>query len=84
MVRKSLEYFVDFPGKVVFDVGFSNSNELRISLDEENFDIYIINGDSARSIVRKFLKLIGESYVPPKWAFGYQQSRWSYKDEVQF
>jgi alpha-glucosidase len=73
--------FVDFPGKVVFDVGFSNSNELRISLDEENFDIYIINGDSARSIVRKFLKLIGESYVPPKWAFGYQQSRWSYKDE---
>lgn len=73
--------FVDFPGKVVFDVGFSNNNELKISLGEENFDIYIINGKNARSIVRKFLSLIGESYVPPKWAFGYQQSRWSYKNE---
>lgn len=73
--------FIDFPGKVVFDVGFSDNEKLKISLNEENFDIYIIHGKDARTIVKNFLSIIGDVYVPPKWAFGYQQSRWSYKDE---
>ena len=32
-------------------------------------------------IVKQFRKIIGKSYIPPLWAFGYGQSRWGYKTE---
>lgn len=72
--------FVDCPGKVIFDIGFSHKDELKIKIEEKDVNIYIINGKSSKQIVKEFLNIIGESYAPPKWAFGYQQSRWSYED----
>ncbi|WP_432667542.1 glycoside hydrolase family 31 protein [Wukongibacter baidiensis] len=72
--------FIDYPGRVRFDIGFTNKDEIEITIDDKNLDLYIINGDSIREIVNKFLKIIGKSYVPPKWAFGFQQCRWSYVD----
>lgn len=72
--------FVDYPGKVVFDIGFSCKDEIKIKIEEKNVSLYIIKGKSAKYIVKEFLNIIGESYVPPKWAFGYQQSRWSYEN----
>ena len=72
--------FIDHPGKVVFDIGFNHKDYLEITIEDKNFDLYIIKGNSPREIVSSFLNIIGEGYVPPKWAFGYQQSRWSYPD----
>ena len=40
--------------------------------------VYIIDGDNVYDIVRTFRKAAGRSYIPPMWAFGYTQSRWSY------
>lgn len=73
--------FIDFPGRVTFDIGFSHKDKLEISIEEKNADVYIIVGKSAKEIVKEFLNIIGDGYVPPKWAFGYQQSRWSYENE---
>ncbi|WIF94911.1 TIM-barrel domain-containing protein [Caminicella sporogenes] len=83
--REKFGIFVDYPSKVVFDIGFTNRDYLQIEVSDNNFDFYIIKGDSSKEIVKTFLKLIGQSYVPPKWAFGFQQSRWSYKtaDEIE-
>lgn len=78
--RERFGVFVDYPGKVTFDIGFSDKNQLKIIVEESNAEIYIITGKSAKEITKEFLSIIGEGYVPPKWAFGYQQSRWSYKD----
>ncbi|SHJ72706.1 TIM-barrel domain-containing protein [Paramaledivibacter caminithermalis] len=72
--------FIDYPGRVLFDIGFTHKDELEITINDKNLDIYIINGKSLRDIINRFLKIIGKSYVPPKWAFGFQQSRWSYQD----
>lgn len=72
--------FIDYPGKLIFDIGFTHKDELKITINDKNLDLYIINGESLRDIVNKFLKIIGRSYTPPKWAFGFQQSRWSYPD----
>ena len=44
-----------------------------------DLDLYILEGDSLLDIVKTFRQLTGASYIPPRWAFGYQQSRWSYK-----
>ncbi len=81
--RDTFGIFIDYPGRIVFDIGFSHKDELEITIEDNNFDIYIINGNSKREIVNKFLKMIGRSYVPPKWAFGFQQCRWSYVDSKE-
>ena len=71
--------FIDFPGRISFDVGFTHKDKLEIILNGLDADIYIIKGKKLRDITHNFLSIIGQSYAPPKWAFGYQQSRWGYK-----
>lgn len=75
---KSLGIFIDFPSKVTFDMGFTHPNEMVITIHGLDARVFLIEG-SKNEIVHKFLKAIGPSYLPPKWAFGYQQSRWSYE-----
>lgn len=76
--KEKIGVYVDFPGKVSFDIGYEKRDELTISLDSNDFEIYVIEGNSLREITRSFLSIIGKSYLPPRWAFGYIQSRWSY------
>ena len=92
--EKSKGLFIDYPGRVIFDIGYLDKNELVITVCNENFTAYEITSekdsesDESRnylySIVRQFRHIIGKSYIPPRWAFGYQQCRWSYMsaDEV--
>lgn len=71
--------FIDNPAKVTFDIGYTNLNRLDIILEEPNAVVYIIKGADKKDIVKQFRGLIGQSYIAPLWAFGYQQSRWGYK-----
>lgn len=73
--------FIDNPGKVTFDVGYEKVDELNIIPEYEDLDFYIIEGAGIKDIVKQFRQMIGQSYIPPRWAFGYQQCRWSYMDE---
>ena len=77
--------FVDIPGKITFDVGYTNTDQLVILPEDENYKIYLIEGNSYQEVVREFRELIGRSYIAAKWALGYGQSRWSYftADEVR-
>lgn len=72
--------FFDYAGNITFDVGYTNRDTLRITPQDWNLDVYVITGESEKDIVKQFRKLIGRSYIAPKWAFGYGQSRWGYKD----
>ena len=60
---------------------YAHLNELKITLSEPDADVYVMTGESILDIVKQFRQLIGRSYIPPKWAFGYQQSRWGYMNE---
>lgn len=73
--------FIDTPGEVRFDIGYSEQDILEIGLKEPGYSLYLIAGSSAADIVHQFRILIGKSYIPPKWAFGFGQSRWSYMNE---
>ncbi|MGN0240893.1 MAG: TIM-barrel domain-containing protein, partial [Candidatus Weimeria sp.] len=82
--RKAAGYYVDYPGYLTFDVGYTIHEELRIIFTDFDADIYEITGDgenSPRAIVREFRGLTGKSYIPPLWAFGFGQSRWGYRTE---
>lgn len=80
--KKQFGVFFDYPGIITFDVGYTHLNELKITLSEPDADVYVMTGESILDIVKQFRQLIGRSYIPPKWAFGYQQSRWGYMNEA--
>lgn len=75
---KTFGIFVDFPARVRWDLGYTRQDAAVVTLDGTDFDIYFIQAETPRDIVREFRAAIGQSYIPPLWAFGYQQSRWSY------
>ena len=78
--KKTFGMFIDTPGKVVFDVGETEYDVLKITAEKDCI-VYTIEGESLKDIVKQFRQLIGTSYIPPKWAFGYQQCKWSYMNE---
>ncbi len=70
--------FIDFPARIRWDLGYTRQDTAEITVEGADLDIYLIEGGSPRDIVREFRAAIGQSYIPPFWAFGFQQSRWSY------
>lgn len=73
--------FIDMPSQVTFDCGYTHKDELKITVASKDFDLYMIEEEDFVATIKSFRELIGTSYIPPKWAFGYQQSRWGYKNE---
>jgi len=73
--------FFDDPGAISFDLGYTRADEAVITSENGDLRVYLIEEDSLAAIARAFRSLIGPSYLPPKWAFGYIQSRWGYACE---
>lgn len=46
------------------------------------FREYVIVG-TPKTIMDRFTELTGRPYMPPKWALGFHQSRWSYMSEQE-
>lgn len=76
--------FIDNPSKIVWDLGYTSLNKCVITIENPNADVYYITGTSELDITKQFRKIIGKSYVPPFWAFGYQQSCWGYSKADEF
>ena len=80
--------FFDTPARIRFDIGWTDGEELSVTSADTGLDVYVITPAPDRieselnDVVRQFRRLIGQSYIPPRWAFGYQQSRWGYRTEA--
>ncbi len=83
--QKNIGFFFDTPGEIVFDIGYTKSDQMEITFSDFDLELYVMEGDSPDEVVSEFRELAGRSYIPPKWAFGYGQSRWSYEtsDDVR-
>ena len=76
--------YFDYPSTLTFDVGYTRSDELHIFCDRADLDLYVITGENPYDITKQFRKMIGRSYIAPKFAFGFGQSRWGYKTPEDF
>lgn len=76
--------FFDYPGTITFDIGYTRQDTLSVSCEDADLDLYVITGASDYEIAKEFRSLIGRSYIPPKFAFGYGQSRWGYTTAEDF
>jgi alpha-glucosidase len=79
--RKAYAIFVDSPAWSYFDMGKANENIYSYSTYKLNLDYYFIYGPEIKKVVERYTYLTGRMRMPPLWALGYQQCRWSYYPE---
>ena len=75
---KPLGVFFDDPGLMTFDLGYTHAAQAVITSQSGHVNVYWVEGNTLKEVAKAFRQLIGPSYLPPKWAFGYIQSRWGY------
>ncbi len=79
---KGYGLFVNCTGRVKFDCGATNPEELRIWLPEAGTDVFVFHG-TPREIVEQYTQLVGRPQPVPDWFFQPWISRNSYLSEYE-
>lgn len=66
-----------------FDFGQRREDELSFGAEAGPIDYYIVAGPRIADVVHGYTGLTGRAPMFPRWALGYQQSRWSYMSEAE-
>lgn len=65
-----------------FDLGASKPGVWQMQTHAGELDYYILYGPTPAQVVETYTQLTGRMPLPPKWAIGYHQCRWSYASET--
>lgn len=76
--NRAYGYFVDYPGKIVFDFGVDIYNKINIEVESSEFDFFVFSGRTPEEILEQYMRLTGEPVLIPKWATGHSISRYTY------
>lgn len=78
-----LAMFLDSPACQKWDLDHMMVGEGKISvLTRRGWQMYLFGASTLKDLVAAYTSLTGRSKLPPLWALGHQQSRWSYPDEA--
>jgi len=75
---KYLGIFINHAGYAEIDVGARSPGLVRSLIYGDALVAYIIAGRNPLEVIEAYASLTGRPYLPPKWALGYHQSRYSY------
>jgi alpha-glucosidase len=75
--------FLDNTWRTWFDFGKSARDAISFGSDGGPLDYYFIYGPTPKQVVENYAYLTGKPPLPPLWALGFQQSRYSYTPESQ-
>jgi alpha-glucosidase len=83
VLRPGLVYgiFLNVTHRSQFDLGATEPGLLQMHANSPELDYYIIYGVSPAEVLHTYTELTGRMPLPPKWALGYHQCRWSYENE---
>lgn len=70
--------YFDNTWRCVFDLGRTAADDLVYTADGGRLDYYFILGPGLPEVVSRYTLLTGRMELPPLWALGYHQCRWSY------
>jgi len=89
-IYQSIPFFVGIHDGQAFGIYFNNSYRTRFNMgagnlryysfsaDDGPLDYFFIGGPRVPDVVGRYTALTGRISMPPLWALGYQQCRWSY------
>lgn len=79
---KAYGIFVDHPGYMYIDTGVENVERVKLVIEGRLATIYLFAG-GLYEILDEYTRLTGRPFMPPKWALGYHQCRWSYESQEE-
>jgi len=74
--------FFDNSYRSYFDFGKSSQQRAWFGAEGGEMNYYFFHGPSIKKILSRYADLTGHMPLPPLWALGNQQSRWSYYPET--
>jgi alpha-glucosidase len=80
---RSYGLFLDNTWRTWFDFGKQARDTYSFGAEGGPLDYYIIYGPTPKQVVEAYAYLTGKPPLPPLWALGFQQSRYSYFPESQ-
>ncbi|HYW34295.1 MAG TPA: glycoside hydrolase family 31 protein [Balneolaceae bacterium] len=75
---KAYGVYYDNSYKSMFDFGGQLKTGLGYYAAGGELRFYVFYGPSIKKVLQEYTRLTGRAPLPPKWALGYQQSRWTY------
>jgi alpha-glucosidase len=79
----SLGTLLDSTWRSDFDFGHARADVYSFGAEGGQPDFYLIYGANPKAVVETYAWLTGPPAMPPIWALGYQQSRYSYETEAR-
>ncbi|MHB8626616.1 MAG: glycoside hydrolase family 31 protein [Aggregatilineales bacterium] len=70
--------FWDNPGRGWIDAGKANPGQMTFESDSGELRYYVFAGANVADVLARYTELTGRMPLPPLWALGLHQSRWSY------
>lgn len=83
---KTYGLFFNNTFRTFFDMGKSSPERYSFGADGGELDYFVFTGGKERSpkkVLEDYANLTGKTPLPPLWALGNQQSRWSYFPEAR-
>ncbi|MEQ8764598.1 MAG: glycoside hydrolase family 31 protein [Planctomycetota bacterium] len=80
---EAIGLFLDDPGRLEIDFGAADPSAIAIRGRGDALDLYVLPGPDPKSVLERFTELTGRMPMPPLWALGYHQSRYSYASEPE-
>jgi alpha-glucosidase len=75
--------FMDNTYRTHFDFGATTPENVSFWADGGEMNYYFIAGNTLLEVSKRFATLTGTHALPPLWALGYHQCRWSYYPEAR-
>jgi alpha-glucosidase len=75
--------FLDSVGRSDVDAGATRADQIGFGAAGGDLTYYVFAGPSPAAVLARYADLTGHMPLPPKWALGYGQCRWSYYPEEQ-
>ena len=85
-VSRAYGLFLDNTSRTYFDMGKTDPARVTFGAASGELNYYVFTGGrerSPKSVLRDYTELTGRAPLPPLWALGNQQSRWSYYPEAR-
>jgi alpha-glucosidase len=80
---RSYGLFLDNTWRTWFDFGKQARDAILFGAEGGPLDYYFLYGPAPKQVVEAYAYLTGKPPLPPLWALGFQQSRYSYTPESQ-
>ena len=73
--------FLDNTFRSTFDVGHTSQGLMSFGAEGGELDYYLVYGPDPKRVIQRYTEMTGRMPLPPRWALGYHQCRYSYYPE---